>query len=64
MAERTCAKWHTRVPGAAIVAVVHHPTPWLRARLTRSGCTEVWAKDSVHDLPDFALSLAASGAQA
>lgn len=57
-AEAMCAQYHRQHPQAAIVAVVHHPTAALLARVRRSGGTALWPKDETRALPRFALDLA------
>ncbi len=56
-AESMCAIWHARYPRAALVAVVHRPTPALLARLRRFGASALWPKGEVRQLPAFALGL-------
>jgi DNA-binding NarL/FixJ family response regulator len=60
-AEALCLHWRARQPLAAIVAVVHHLTPALRARMARAGCTALWPKDGVRELPAFAAELVGAG---
>ncbi len=56
-AEAVCAWWHARHPGAAIIAVVHHPSPALLQRVRRAGGTALWPKGDMRGLPVYALEL-------
>lgn len=56
-AEALCARWHLRQPGAAIIAVVHHPSPGLLQRVRRAGGTALWPKGDMRELPAYALDL-------
>ena len=56
-AEAICAHCRQQHPEAAIVAVVHDPSPALLARVRRSGGTALWPKDDIRSLPRFALEL-------
>ena len=58
-AEALCAQYRRQHPGAAIVAIVHRPTPALLKSVRRSGGTALWPKDEMRALPHFALDLAA-----
>jgi|GEM_PF-3844390 len=60
-AESMCSTWHARYPAAALVAVVHRPSPALLARLRHSGATALWPKGEVRELPAFALGLLERG---
>lgn len=58
-AEALCAQCRGQHPGAAIVAVVHRPTPALLKSVRRSGGTALWPKDEMRALPRYAIDLAA-----